>query len=173
MGTLHQIQFQVVAVEDRLLMRVSTHDRNEFRLWVTRRFAKLLWPVLTRMVTSSEPVTQQTEAHSKSAVMSFQHERALSQSDFKTAFRGDAKVVPLGDSPILLAKAQVKKRSDGVPILALHPAKGQGLELAMNETLLHSFCKLLIDASSKAGWDLNLGIARVGANVHPAPERVN
>ena len=31
------------AGEDRLVLRISTHDQTEVRLWLTRRFTKALW----------------------------------------------------------------------------------------------------------------------------------
>ena len=50
MATIEQIQIKFVAVEDRLLLRVSSSDELEFRFWMTRRFIDLIWPALHQAV---------------------------------------------------------------------------------------------------------------------------
>ena len=47
----------------------------------------------------------------------------------------------------------------GKRTLCFYPEKGQGVELAMDDRLLHSFCKLLADATAKADWALQAGLA--------------
>ena len=45
---LHQLKIDFNAEQDRLLMLVSTDDGAEVRMWLTRRFVKLLWPLLAK-----------------------------------------------------------------------------------------------------------------------------
>ena len=40
---LHQFQMAFVAEQDRMLLRISTRDKAELRLWMTRRVVRLLW----------------------------------------------------------------------------------------------------------------------------------
>ena len=42
----------------------------------------------------------------------------------------------------------------------MHPLQGEGIELALNNQTLHSFCQLLSQAAAKAEWDLNLDFAQ-------------
>lgn len=58
-------------------------------------------------------------------------------------------------------------------VLCMHPESGKGIELAMNETLLHSFSKLLTDAVSVSGWDIELGLPADTGGEAPVPDRVN
>ena len=50
MSTLHQIQMQYDAHEDRGLLRIRTRDGSEFRFWLTRRFVRALWPMVREML---------------------------------------------------------------------------------------------------------------------------
>ena len=54
MSQLHQMQITYVPVEDRLLYRVNTKHRQEFRFWMTRRYVKLLWKGLIDILKKRE-----------------------------------------------------------------------------------------------------------------------
>ncbi|MEM6917191.1 MAG: hypothetical protein AAF491_11555, partial [Verrucomicrobiota bacterium] len=41
-------------------------------------------------------------------------------------------------------------------LLCMHPEKGQGIEMALNDQILHSLAKLIVDTTGKAGWNLDL-----------------
>ena len=169
MTQLHQIRLQYDAQEDRRLLRISTQARQEFRFWLTRRFVKLLWPVLMRLLESHEQVRSQSDSHAKKAVLSFQHQSALDQSDFSTAYREQGLQRPLGEAPVLLAKIQVKSGSGGNQILCLHPLEGQGVELALTQVLLHSLCKLVADTVRTARWDLCVEVTEPSPQDAPQP----
>jgi hypothetical protein len=170
---LHQIQFRYVPQEDRILLRIKTTERSEFRFWLTRRYVKLLWPVVVKMLESDQRVQLQPTAEAKSAVLSFQHEKAIRKSDFSTQYREDAAELPLGESPVVLAKIQIKKAGSSGDLLCVHPESGKGIELAMNETLLHSFSKLLTDAIKVSEWDFEPRLPKHPGDDTAAPERVN
>ena len=174
MSQVHQIQLKYDANQDRGLLRIRTRDDVEFRFWMTRRFVKLLWPMLVKVIEADEQVRSQADEQARSAVMSFKHESAISRGDFSTPFEEPPEVrTPLGESPILLSRIQIKRREDGTPVLTLLPLEGQGVQLALDQTILHSLTKLIVDTSRLAEWDLELGITRGSAITHAAPERVN
>lgn len=150
-------------------MRIKTSDEAEYRFWLTRRYVKLLCPIVLKMLTADQQVAVHDDPSAKSAVLSFQHEEALGKSDFSTRFNETTSTLPLGETPVLLAKIQLKQRADGINILCMHPEQGEGIELAMNKTLLHSFAKLLADALAVSGWGIELRIAEKNA----APERAS
>jgi hypothetical protein len=164
MTQLHQIQLTYVPIEDRALLRLSTDDRCEYRFWITRRYAKLLWPALTRSLQSEGNVITQKEPGAKSAVLAFQHEAALAGSDFKTEFKSEKLQTPLGIDPILLVRIHCRRLDDNLTLLAMHPEHGQGLELNLNDQLLHSLAKLLRDAVNAGDWQLNFAMG-----LEPAP----
>ena len=173
LSRLHQIQIRYAPQEDRILLRIKTADRLEFRFWLTRRYVKLLWPMMLKMLSNDQRVRLQADAESRRAVLAFQHEKAVSQSDFSTAFKEDAETLPLGESPVLLAKIQLKQQKSGGNVLCMHPRSGKGVELAMDETLLHSFSKLLAEAVSTSGWDIALKLPADTGQSADAPERIN
>lgn len=173
MPRLHQIQIRFVPQEDRILLRIKTTDRSEFRFWLTRRYVKLLWPIVCKMLEADQRIQLQPNAEAKSAILSFQHEKAIKESDFSTRYNEDVDNLPLGESPVVLAKIQLKKVARGDNLLCMHPESGKGIELAMNETLLHSFSKLLTDAVRVSEWDIEIRLPTDPGHDAPVPERVN
>lgn len=160
---IHQMQIIFVPVQDRLLFRLHTTDRNELKLWFTRRYVKLLWQVLQQMLGGTQSGTS-TDPRTKEAELSFQHEQALAKMDFSTPYRETPEVHrPLGDEPVLVARIQVKPGPENTRVLCMHPEQGQGVEIVLDSIWLHSLCKLLVGAVKRSGWDLELRIADYGA----------
>jgi len=50
MSQLHQIQISYVPTEDRLVLRLNTRARHEFRFWMTRRYVIILWKAIMDML---------------------------------------------------------------------------------------------------------------------------
>ena len=173
MTQLKQMRLQYDALEDRLLLRVNTSDQAEYRVWLTRRYVKVLWPVLVKLAESSEQIQLQPQPEAKKAILSFQHEKAIQQADFKTAYQENPTSLPLGETPILVAKVAVKQTPQGKRILCMDPLQGPGIELGLGETMLHSFCKLLADTVQKAGWDMDVELVKPEASVGPLSQTLN
>ncbi len=153
---LHQLKLDFIAEQDRLLLRVSTDNRLEVRLWLTRRALRILWPLLVQMVRASPEVALQSNPEARDALVGMQHERALRQANFAEAFEEAPREMPLGAEPILVARIQTDKDGEGNQVLGLLPQQGQGIRLTLDNTLLHSLCKLLQTAVAKADWDIAL-----------------
>lgn len=156
MAQLNQMQMRYVPQEDRILLRLNTTDRNEFRFWLTRRFTRLLWSAVSRLVSADPQVRTTADPLARQTILAFQHEQALRQANFSRPFEETSAQAPLGETPLLLDKIQVKGAADGRQILCLVPARGQGVELALSQNLLHAFLRLLTEAVGKAEWDLNI-----------------
>ena len=60
---LHQLKIDFNAEQDRLLMLVSTDDGAEVRMWITRRFVKLLWPLLVKLAEEASPRIKVQASH--------------------------------------------------------------------------------------------------------------
>jgi hypothetical protein len=108
------------------------------------------------MLAKDNLVLLQESEEAKKEVMSFLQEEAAQNMDFSQNFEDNFASLPLGDQPVLLAKAGAKTNQDGVQVLSLHPESGQGIDLALNQQLIHSICKLLQDTVSKTEWNLDL-----------------
>ena len=91
----------------------------------------------------------------RNALVGMQHEKALQGANFSKPYE-EARERPLGADPILIGKIQTSRDPNGNNVLTLLPMKGQGVNIALDETLLHSFCKLLQNAVLRAEWDMKL-----------------
>ncbi|MDB9823025.1 hypothetical protein OAC89_04915 [Deltaproteobacteria bacterium] len=154
-----QMQMAFVPVQDRLMFRLRTTNRAEFKLWFTRRYVKLLWQSVQRMLTNTQSGII-ADSQTKQAMISLQHEEALANVDFKTQYREEKEIDrPLGNEPVLVSKIQVKPGpGDDTQVLCLQPEKGNGLEIVFDSTLLHTFCKLIEESVQKTDWDLDCRI---------------
>ena len=155
---IHQIQFAYDEQQDRVLMRVSTTEGDEFRFWLTRRFARRFWGLLVKMLEQDRPVRQQLDTDAKRTVLGLRHEGFAQQGNFSAPFEAREYRRPLGDEPLLLARAEGKLRDDGTYLLRLQPQTGQGIDMVLDTKLLHLFSKLLNQAVAKTDWDVNLDL---------------
>ena len=158
MTKLQQFNLEYVAEEDRLLLRVQTVDHNEFLAWLTRHYVKQLWPLLVKLLERDPDAARQSSDTARKAVVSFQHDSAVAQTDFSKKYDPTALARPLGDLPILATMLKIKALKNGAHVLTLAPAKGQEISIALNIQYLHSFCHLLVTIATKAGWDLDLDL---------------
>ncbi|MCP4040404.1 MAG: hypothetical protein GY731_00400 [Gammaproteobacteria bacterium] len=156
MAQLQQLQLLHDQQHDRLLLRVSADEKTEFRFWLTRRLIKLLWPAMVKTLQSHKHIATQQSPAAKAAVMEFHQQQAVSKTDFATPYRDEAVNLPLGKEPMLVFRIQLKRAGNNGHVLCMFPSQGQGIELAMNEDTLHSFCALVIKTEKKADWGLNL-----------------
>ncbi|MHB8666261.1 MAG: hypothetical protein ACYC7B_01930 [Burkholderiales bacterium] len=174
---LHQLKLDYLPEQDRLLLRVSTDNRQEVRLWLTRRALRLLWPLLLQLVRASPEVALQSNPQARDALIGLQHERALSRANFADAFDDAPRAMPLGADPLLVVHIRSSTDASGNRVLGLLPQQGKGVHLTLDDTLLHSLCKLLRDAVAKTDWDMLLelpALANQSAVDEPdAPKTVN
>ena len=154
---LHQLKVDYDAEHDRLLMLVAASDAVELRLWLTRRFVKLLWPLLVKLAEEADPrIHTQASPEARRALLGLEHEHAVSKADFSKPYAAEPRATPLGEAPLLLARIQTGRDRSGQPVVALHPAEGQGVTLTFDPVLLHSVCRLLQAAVKKSDWDMEL-----------------
>lgn len=170
MSQMHQMQLSYVPTEDRVLFRLNTKARQEFRFWMTRRYMGILWNTLAKLIADNEkpePVDLTKsgrqpavkDALSEAAKKEIEHQEAVSQSDFQTQYQ-ESSYLPLGEEPALLFSVGIKPNEAGQPLLCMHPEKGQGIEMVLNDQILHSLCKLIVDTSEKALWSQDLSFVK-------------
>ena len=154
---LNQLKIDYNAEQDRLLMLISTSDNAEVRMWLTRRFVKLIWPLFVKLAEESNPrIRTQANPEARKALLGIEHELAVSKADFTKAYENGPRQTPLGEEPLLLARIQTGHDKGGQPVVAMHPAEGQGVTLTFDSVLLHSVCRLLQTAVKKSDWDMEL-----------------
>jgi len=171
MSALHQFNLEYNAEQDRLLFRMSTRDGTEIRLWLTRRFVKRLWSLLTKLLEHDPHVSAQTDPVAKKSVVAFQRDSAITQSDFLKNFEEKSTpALPLGEEPVLVTKCKATPTATGFT-LAFSPDEGQQVSVSLNVQYLHSLTHLMFEAFKKTDWDLNLTIAGALAPAE-RPERL-
>lgn len=160
MSTIYQMRVEFDAPEDRLLMSIISKDGKEFRMWLTRRFVRLLWPNLLKLAESTpEAAAQQSDA-ARSSVVRFQHEQAIASTKFTSKYDRE-KVVSqyYGETPVLITEGQIRRTSNerGPNQIVFMAKDGRPVTMALDNVLLHSMARLIRNAAKKAGWELDLG----------------
>lgn len=152
-------------------MRVSSADQTEMRLWLTRRFLKVLWPVLLEVINTDPKVAAAPDVNSRDAVVSFRHEEALAQTQFTKEYQAPKQARrPLGDVPLLLVNARVEPQNE-LMLLVLTTARGREFKFTVGPRLAHSLTKLINDCLAQADWDLELSIGGSAETEAPAAKR--
>ncbi len=154
---LHQLKIDYDPEQDRLIMLMSARDGVELRMALTRRFVKLLWPLLVKLAEDASPkIRAQANPDARKALLGLEHQQAVARADFSKPYDGAARARPLGDAPLLLARIQTGQDRNGQPVLALYPGQGQGVTLALDSVLVHSLCRLVQAAVKNSDWDMEL-----------------
>ncbi len=155
---IHQIQMAFDKLQDRILLRVSTSDQAEFRFWMTRRYTKLLWTMLIKMLERDPAAALHADEKTRRAMMGFRHADAVRGGDFAKKFEDAATVLPLGAEPVLLSRVTARQNAENQQVLSVHPEQGQGIDMVVNVELLHMISKLVVDAVGQSDWDLRLAV---------------
>ena len=154
-----QLQITFNPEHDRLLFRVNGSDHSEIRTWLTRRLVKQLWPSLMQLF--STKIAQDVPTANDDArrmVLGMQHEASLGKADFSQPYRAEATQFPLGQEPFVASKMTMSVLPKSMYLLSMYPAQGQGVDLRLNDTLLHGLCRMLQKGCKEAEWALSLEI---------------
>lgn len=154
---LEQFSASFVSEQDRLLLRVRSSDDAEYRFWITRRYLALLWPMLMKMADAFSSRKAPGDPLTRSTLAELAHGEAVSKADFGSAYQ-DGTLFPLGEEPILLARITVKPLEGNTQTLMLLPQQGRGINLELDERLVHVLARLLQEAAAAAEWGLSLRV---------------
>lgn len=153
---LEQFNASYEAMQDRILLRIRASDGAEYRFWITRRYMLLLWPILMKMADgfsarkAADPLTRSTLAE-------LAHGEAVNQADFSSQYQ-EGTQFPLGEEPVLLARISLRPVAGDIQTLVLLPNEGQGVNLDLDEKLVHIVARLLQQTVTAAEWGLNLEV---------------
>jgi len=152
MGRLQQLQVTYAPQEDRILLRVNTTEREEFRFWLTRRLVLRLLPGLTRSLARQPDIGAHPDPEARREVYRFRREQALARADFKTTYQEGAEQFPLGEQPVLVTGIRLHRREEDRWLMVLLPPGGQGTEIVLREDMVYSLQNLLLKTAEGAGW---------------------
>jgi len=159
---IHQLSVTYHQEEDRLLVRVSSHENEEFRLWLTRRMTLALMPGLTKAAT--DQLARHTESNDLAAPADIQRQRIVDNfkkealtyaSDFKTPYQAKDAVLPMGKEPLLVTEVKMSLLKSGKLQLAFIeklPDPGRNVRIATGAQLTQGLLQLLNKCLKKSQW---------------------
>ncbi|MCH7815058.1 MAG: hypothetical protein IIC60_00670 [Proteobacteria bacterium] len=173
MTSLAQFDARYDPHEDRILLRITNTDEEEFRLWLTRR---LTHSIITDLKTKSSAyrlrnaVSEDTltaaegeitrassapRASSAEAVIQaeFEQQATAGQLKFDSKFK-PGESYPLGEAGLLVGKVNFKANANGPGshALSFYPVKGAGITIGVSVEFLHSIFEILERVSKSAEW---------------------
>ena len=166
-SALRQITMSYSPEEDRLLFRVGTADKTEYQFWLTRRFVQVLWSALTQTLENEPHLKADLQPKAKKVVVAMEHQEAVGAADFSRVHEEDYQDKTKKTGPLLIVGGSVKPGKKGVSQLIFQTKGGPDVNLMLNKKLSHALCKLLIETSKKAGWNLNLVVGDAASLVVP------
>ena len=174
---LYQLTLTYSAKQDRVMLRISTKEHNEYQFWLTRRFIHVVWQSLVKAVEHNPTLSQGLMPKIKKAVMAMEHQEAIQGSDFSKKHSSDnVNLTPKmsqnfsqnksedkvrttsGAKVLLITGAQVKPANGDLTWIKLKTEANTAIEFSLNKKLLHALCHMMVSSTQKAGWDLNLAI---------------
>lgn len=160
---LHQMTAEFVPVQDRILFRVSTREKREYRVWLTRRLVKKLWGVAVHSFEAEPEVKAQAQPHVRNAVLSMKHQQAVESSDFSQKHHPDNQPAVDMDEPLLATGVKITRGTGGAVQVVFLTVEGRAVNLNLNEEMLHALCHILQGAADRAEWDLRLSVGDAAA----------
>lgn len=145
--SLRQMQVSVDQYQDRLVLRISVGETDEYRAFVTRRLLRDFWPILMAGLGSEETVSE--------PVAKPQGEQAPPQ-DFSQSFDNPNATFPLGSKPLLVGEATLQAAPNHQYTLILKEPRERCFNLTLDRNLLHTLCAMLKAGADGAQWGLNL-----------------
>ncbi len=166
-SALHQITMSFSTEEDRMLLRVGTTDKTEYQFWLTRRFVRVLWSALVKTLENEPDLKARLQPKAKKAVVAMEHQEAVGGADFSQGHEKNYKDKTEKTGPLLIVGGSVKPGKKGASQLILQTKGGPDVNLMLNKKLSHALCKLLVETSKKAGWNLDLVVGDAASLVVP------
>lgn len=144
---LHQINASYSKEEDRILLRTSTTQNMEYRVWLTRRYTHLLMGILSKEIDQRGGTTE--------LVQKKQTKNMLQAGAFEKPFQEKpSPELPLGEDGVLAYSLKTAKNQQGNLILEIQSNKNKGLTLNLNESMLYMFYSLLTQSVLSADWNI-------------------
>lgn len=151
---INQIQASYHPSEDRILLKIKTLNEQVYLAWITRRFMKILIPVLH----GQHPTTgKNLFDEKKTQVQQLEKEKKQLTGDYESDYLPpENPQYPLGETPILLAKITFKDIYSDHAQLSFEPEVGQGVILPYHADLIGPLIKIFAQALNASDWALEL-----------------
>ena len=162
---LRQLNVSYIDTEDRLLLKVSTSEDEEYRVWCTRRFTRVLMDRLEETFQTEMPSSAAVPEPARREVARMQHQQSVTEESFQQPYQAEPTGYPLGEDGLLVTSLKYNQQADKTVQLFLGDNKGVGITLNLNEHLKHQLYELFARAAEKADWYAGVA-SEVSAVVH-------
>ena len=171
---LHQIGITYDPVQDRMVLRVSSTGKTEWRLALTRRFIRLLWGALTGVLDRHPDIRADLAPKVREAMLAMRHQAVVQTMDFNQPFADGNVDVTSNTGPQLVVGGNVQPKDETLTEIRFRTAAGSDVTFTLDKDRLHAFCHLLVQSAVAADWNLPLAVgdAAVAAPV-PAGGKVH
>ena len=153
---INQMQMLYSPEEDRILFRLNSTDKKEYRFWITRRYAMLLIKILRDHMDADPDISMQDSPDAKLAIKQFKQENAMQSANFEKKFNEEPNEFPMGDEIPVAFKISYNIKDDSLH-LSLQPKSGQGMNMVLDRKINSSLMQLLMSAIKKANWGIAVG----------------
>jgi hypothetical protein len=147
---IKQLNATYVPVEDRIVLRVSTEAREEFRFWLTRPITGEL--IAGLYTATKRPLAEKLQPAAAQTVAAFERETLHAQTRLDDQFV-PGETLPLGETPRLVVKATLTERAVDI-MLQMSTAKGPAITLRLTRELAQQVHMLLDSVQKGAKWNL-------------------
>jgi hypothetical protein len=148
--SIKQLSATYDSKEDRVMFRLTTKDENEFRLWLTRSIVRNIL-ALAKHASVTELEKTHPLAHARD-ISEFNQQLKNSNATF-TDFE-PAPNHPLGETPVLVEKAEIKFSPPNAYVLELQLSKAKILKLPLNDELNSQLRLVLEKIAEHAEWNI-------------------
>ena len=161
---IHQLQIVYQMEQDRILVRLNSSAGDEFRLSLTRRMVKMLFPHITQASKQSGNSPLNPVAHDgadQKVVEQFKRRELLQNGDFQTPFSSQVTSLPIGEEPLLATTVHLTRNANSSLQLGFEekiPSRTgpRSFQVTLDESLLEGFMYLLESAVQQADWGFSL-----------------
>ncbi|MDP6968273.1 MAG: hypothetical protein QGG88_04075 [Gammaproteobacteria bacterium] len=157
-NSIAQFNIQFDAVEDRLQLRVLSTDDKEIRVWLTRRYVRLLLQTMSEQLPEDSQVKLQKSQLDHGSTATDDSE-GISDSQFDEQYKGtEDTALPLGADPVLVSNIACREQTDGNLALVLGQQHEDGvkMQMSLSTELAENLVQMLLQAARVAEWDLNI-----------------
>lgn len=162
---IRQLQIANDHLQDRLILRVSSQANEEYRIWLTRRFLRELWPHLAGLLGQRPAPVPRAPAQAANEAP------PLDAASFEQPFADDNATYPLGAKPLLTNEVKFDTLSDGTYRLTFREGRERSFQLGLTVDLLQALCAMLRAGAEHAQWDLALDYIPAAQSAPATPSR--
>jgi hypothetical protein len=156
MSKLEQINITYDPVQDRLLLKVNSGEAGEFRIWLTRRYTKMLANLLVEVMEKAGGIQDIASHHDTiNQLKGGAFDKDYAWDPNSATGNQSSPLLPLGPEGILGFRINYTQSDDGNARFELLPELGLGINLALNRTLIFMMYNLLEQGVAQADWNIH------------------